>query len=121
MANVTPEPIFQVANGFMAAKYLFVANEVGLFEKLAGGPATLYDLALRTGVPRRTIRILVDAMVGLGLVLRQGDHYQNGPAADTFLSGRTPTDLRPFMRYLDRLNYPMWMKLEEGPKRNNTK
>ena len=41
MANVTPEPIFQVANGFMAAKYLFVANEVGFFEKLAERPATL--------------------------------------------------------------------------------
>ncbi len=114
MASVTPEPIFQVANGFMAAKYLFVANEVGIFEKLAEGPATLDDLALRTGVPRRTIRILADAMVGLGLVLRQGDHYQNGPAADTFLTGRSPTDLRSFMRYLNRLNYPMWMKLEEA-------
>jgi len=114
MASVTPEPIFQVANGFMAAKYLFVANEVGIFEKLAEGPATLDDLALRTGLPRRTIRILTDAMVGLGLVLRQGDHYQNGPAADTFLTGRSPTDLRSFMRYLNRLNYPMWMKLEEA-------
>ena len=29
-AQVTPEPIFQIASGFMAAKHLFVANEVGL-------------------------------------------------------------------------------------------
>ena len=40
MSQVTPEPIFQVATGFMAAKLLFVANEIGLFEKLASGPAT---------------------------------------------------------------------------------
>ena len=57
MANVTPEPIFQVANGFMAAKYLFVANEVGFFEKLAERPATLDELTERTGIPRRTTRI----------------------------------------------------------------
>jgi hypothetical protein len=45
VANVTAEAIFQVANGFMAAKYLFIANEVGLFERLAEGPATLDELS----------------------------------------------------------------------------
>jgi SAM-dependent methyltransferase len=108
-----PEPIFEVANGFMAAKYLFVANEVGLFERLAEGPATLDELSQRIGIPRRTTRIVADAMVALGFVKRLADHYQNGPLADTFLSGRTSTDLRSFLRYLNRLNYPMWMKLEE--------
>ena len=114
MANVTPEPIFQVANGFMAAKYLFVANEVGFFEKLAERPATLDELTERTGLPRRTTRILADAMTALGFVERSGDHYQNTPVVTTFLSGRSPTDLGPFLRYLNRLNYPMWMRLEEA-------
>ena len=41
--TVTPELIFQVASGFMAAKHLFVANEVGLFEQVADGPATHKD------------------------------------------------------------------------------
>jgi hypothetical protein len=61
--DVMPEPIFRVASRFMVAKHLFVANEVGLFEELAEGPATLDDLAWRSGVPRRTLRILADAMV----------------------------------------------------------
>jgi len=55
MNNVTPERIIEVANGFVAAKYLFVANDVGLFESLADGPATLEELTQRTGVPRRTL------------------------------------------------------------------
>lgn len=71
MATVTPDAIFQVATGFMAAKHLFVANEVGLFEHLAPGPTTLDTLAQRTGVPRRTLRILADAMVALGFVEKQ--------------------------------------------------
>ena len=54
MSQITPESIFQVATGFMAAKHLFVANEVGLFEKLAGGSAGLDELAQRTGVHRRS-------------------------------------------------------------------
>ena len=112
MPDVTPELIFQVANGFMAAKHLFVANEVGLFEALADAPATLDDLARRTRIPRRTLRILADAMAALGFLERQGDQYQNTPVASTFLSRRTPTDLRPALRYWNQLNYQRWTELE---------
>ena len=114
MTDVTPEPIFQVASGFMAAKHLFVANEVGLFEQLADGPATLDELAERTGISRRRLRILADAMVVLGFVERHGDSYQNAPIAATFLTGHTPADLRPFLRFWDRLSYPTWTKLEDA-------
>jgi len=114
MADVTPEPIFQVASGFMAAKHLFVANEVGLFEQLAEGPATLDELAERTGISRRRLRILADAMVVLGFLERHGDSYQNAPIAATFLTGRTPADLRPFLRFWDLLSYPTWTKLEDA-------
>jgi SAM-dependent methyltransferase len=112
MADVTPDPILQVASGFRAAKYLFVANEVGLFEQLAAGPATLDALAQRTGIPPRTLRILADAMVALGFVEQQHDQYHNSPVAATFLGGRGPADLRPFLRYLNQQSYPMWMELE---------
>jgi len=114
MSAVTPDLIFQVANGFMAAKHLFVANEVGLFAALAESSATLDDLAKRTGVPRRTLRIVADAMVSLGFLERQGDQYRNAQVSSTFLSGRTPMDLRPALRYWNRLNYQRWAKLEEA-------
>jgi hypothetical protein len=40
MAEITPDPIMRIASGFMAAKHLFVACEIGIFENLAPGPAT---------------------------------------------------------------------------------
>jgi hypothetical protein len=101
----------QIALGFMAAKHLFAACEVGLFEALAEGPATLDKLTQRLGIPRRTARITADAMVALGLLQRDGDAYRNGPAAAAFLSGSTPADLRPFMRLL-RLRYDGWANFE---------
>src|SRR5215208_5126925 len=112
MSDVTPEPIFQIASGFMAAKHLFVANAVGLFEQLADGPATVDELAERTGIARRRLRILADAMVALGLLAREGDRYQNGAVAATFLSGATLADLRPFLRFWDRLSFPTWTNFE---------
>src|SRR5215208_3097300 len=70
MAHITPDPIMRIALGFMAAKHLFVAGAIGLFEALAGGPATLNELAKKCGVPRRTLGISADAMTSLGLVER---------------------------------------------------
>jgi ubiquinone/menaquinone biosynthesis C-methylase UbiE len=111
---VAPDPIFQIASGFMAAKHLFVANEVGVFAGLAKGPRTLDELAKHTGVAQHRLRILADAMVALGLLQRQGEQYQNGSVAAAFLGGDAATDLRPFLRFWDRLSYPMWTRFAEA-------
>ena len=81
MAEITPDPIMRVAIGFMAAKHLFNASEIGVFEKLGSGPATLDELAAKSGIPRRTLRISADAMVSLGLLEREGEHYRNSATA----------------------------------------
>jgi SAM-dependent methyltransferase len=109
--EVSPEPIMQIAAGFMAAKHLFAASELGVFETLADSPATLDALAARTGLTRRAARISADAMVALGLLERDGEHYRNGPAAAHYLTGRHPGDLRPLLRFWDRISYPTWESL----------
>ncbi len=114
MTAITPEPIIQLASGFMAAKHLFVANEIGLFDKLALGPATLERLAELTGIGRARVRIFADALVAFGLIERQGNKYRNGLVAATFLGGEGPVDLRPLLRFWNHIAYPMWMKLEEA-------
>jgi SAM-dependent methyltransferase len=111
---VTPEAIFRVASGFMAAKHLFVANQVGLFSGLAARAATLDELAGKTGVARSRLRVLADAMVSLGLVERDGERYRNSAVADEFLSGGGAADLRPFLKFWDRLSYPTWLGFEQA-------
>jgi SAM-dependent methyltransferase len=114
MADLTPEPIFQLASGFMAAKHLFIANEIGLFTALADGPAPLDRLAELTGIARPRVRLRADALVTLGLIERHGDQYRNGPVAAAFLSGKGPADLRPFLRFWNHISYPLWTKLEDA-------
>jgi SAM-dependent methyltransferase len=111
---VTPEPIMRLAAGFMAAKHLFAANELGLFEALADGPASLDALAARAGLTRRAARISADAMVALGLLERDDHTYRNGVVAATFLAGPGPADLRPMLRFWDRISYPAWSDLAEA-------
>ena len=81
--------------GFMAAKHLFTASEIGVFENLADGPATLDELAVKSGIPRHTLRISADAMVSVGLLEREGELYRNSaaprptlPAAPARICGR---------------------------------
>jgi hypothetical protein len=98
----------------MASKHLFVAAEIGLFEHIADAGSTLEDLSAATRVPRRTLRMIADAMVALGLLERRGDLYLNGPATATFLADRASADLRPMMRFLNRLSYRRWWNLESA-------
>jgi ubiquinone/menaquinone biosynthesis C-methylase UbiE len=111
LSAASPEPIIRLASGFMAAKHLFAASELGLFEALAESPTTIDGLAARTGLTRRAARISADAMVALGLLERDGDTYRNGEAAATFLTGQSPADLRPLLRFWDTVSYPNWTGL----------
>ena len=112
MADVTSEPIMRIAMGFMAAKHLFTASAIGLFENLGDGPATVDELAVKCGVPYRTLRISVDAMASLGLLDREGDRYRNSAVAAAYLSGGEGSGLRPMLRFWDRISYPLWMNFE---------
>jgi SAM-dependent methyltransferase len=107
----TPDFIFQIAQGFMASKHLFAASELGLFEALGEGPTDLDGLAARTGLTPRTARISADSMVAIGLLERHGPDYANSPLAAAFLSGATEADMRPLLKFWDKLSYPAWNDL----------
>lgn len=112
--GLSPEPIIRVAAGFLAAKHLFAANELGVFEALADSPADLDALAARIGLTRRAARISADAMVALGLLQANDGIYRNSPVAAAFLAGPGPGDLRPFLRLWDKVSYPAWTRLAEA-------
>ncbi len=109
-----PQPLFEVATGFMRAKHLFVATELGIFEALANGGKPLGELARDLNLPPRTARIIVDAVTALGFLKREGDTYRNGEIAQAYLSGSGPLDMRPFTRFWNRLSYRRWMTLEDS-------
>ncbi len=112
--KVTPDPILRLASGFMAAKHLFAASELGMFEALADAPAPLDALAARTGLTPRAARISADAVAALGILERDADVYRNSPTADRFLAGKAPSDLRPLLRLWDRISYPAWVDFAEA-------
>ncbi|WP_027345960.1 methyltransferase [Hamadaea tsunoensis] len=112
MTAPDPQRILQYANGFMAAQYVMVAAETGVFAQLGGtGPQGLglEEIAGRCGLPTRTTRLLIDALAQLGLVERDGDRYRNAPDAEAFLTGRGPADVRPLLHYFHAVSFPGWV------------
>jgi SAM-dependent methyltransferase len=119
--SVTPDAIFQLATGYMASKMLFAAGDIDLFAHLAGGPLSGEALAASLQLPQRSVQIVADAMVALGLLTLDegpafaeasaGRRYRNTDVAQTFLAGKTPADMRPLLRFWDRLSYPAWQGL----------
>lgn len=119
--TASPAPIIELLGAFRAAKFLMAATELGVFEALSDAPANGEVLAKRLGLTRRATRICADALVAVGLLDRDGDTYRNTAATATYLTGTTPRDLRPFVRFTERFSYPAWTNLtgalRDGPAR----
>lgn len=111
--TATPEPIIGTIVGVVAAQYLMVANEVGVFEQLGEDALTAGELAERTGLPTRSARILADSLAAWGVLEKAEERYRNGPATLAFLSGGTPMDLRPYLRMAHKVLYQRWGQLED--------
>ena len=53
-------------------------------------------------------------MLSLGLLDRDGERYRNSSVAAAFLAGNPGPDLRPMLRFWDRISYPAWTRLENA-------
>jgi SAM-dependent methyltransferase len=107
-----PDRIMMVAHGYMAAKIVFLAVEVGLFAMLGTGRATLEEIAEGCHLPPRTTRMLIDALVMFRLVEYEDGRYRNAADAAEFLTGRGSLDIRPVLQYFNKISYPTWMDAE---------
>jgi len=119
-SGAMPNLIYELAAGFMQAKQLFAASELGLFENLCDGAAPPPELARRMNLPLHTIQILLGAMCAAGLIERIGDTYQNSAAAAKYLGRQPSTDLRPFLRFWNELSYPRWTGFEDAVRRGRS-
>ena len=53
-------------------------------------------------------------MVSVGLLERDGERYRNSEVAAAFLAVQPGPDLRPMLRFWNRISYPGWLALEEA-------
>lgn len=118
MSEPSPDRIMQIASGFWASKALLSATGLGLFTELAKGPATAADLAGRLALHPRPAADLLDALVALGLLAREGDGpsglYANTPETGRYLDRAGPAYVGGILELWDRRNFAFWADLTEA-------
>jgi SAM-dependent methyltransferase len=111
---VKPDQIMRYAWGYAAPLILEAAVRNGLFDALADGPKPLADVQARTGASERGLRMTLNALVGLGLLKKDGPtRYALTPEADTYLVSGKPAYLGGFLRHTSSHLIPKWLDLSE--------
>jgi ketosteroid isomerase-like protein/SAM-dependent methyltransferase len=109
-----PDRIIQLGMGFMAARALFSAVELGLFTELAREPMDAEQVRARFGLHERGIRDFLDALVALGLLEREDGRYRDAPATAIFLDHTKPDAyLGDFLSFAAARWYFSWARLTD--------
>lgn len=97
----------KIAYGFMATQALVSGLDLNLFGLLRDGAATAQQLAERTAVRADRLEMLLTALVGLGLLVKDDGAYRNAPAAAKYLDPDTADFFGEYIRLqVGRQIYP---------------
>jgi acetylserotonin N-methyltransferase len=114
LTSPDPAPVLDLITAFRSSAVMFSAVSLGVFDRLASGPADTPTLARFLGVNADALGRLLDTCVGLGLLQCQGDGYANSPAAAAYLTRTSPRRLTGYITYSDRVLWPMWNHLADA-------
>jgi len=93
----SPATILELATAHQRSRVLFALVELAIPDRLAE-PATAHEVASSLDAAPLATRALLDAAVELGLVVRDGERYRNGPDAAHYLVRGAPAYLGEFVK-----------------------
>jgi precorrin-6B methylase 2 len=114
--GANPEQILQLGMGFWGSKTLLSAVELGLFTELAEAPLDLDAIIARLGLHQRSAHDFLDALVALGMLVRDNGQYSNTPAGNLFLDRHKPSYVGGLLEMANARLYPFWGSLTEALK-----
>lgn len=110
---VTPERIMQIGTGAWAAGLLGAGVHHQVFTHLDEKPADAATLAARAGIHPRGAQVLLDGLLGLGLLRMEAGKYVNAPDAAAYLVKGKPTYMGGFAR-CESTEMLQWAKLGDA-------
>ncbi|MBI3603887.1 MAG: methyltransferase [Nitrospirae bacterium] len=88
---MTYAQLMTLVNGYAESKTLLVANELGVFTAIGAGWRRAEEVAAGCRANREGVRLLLNALVGLGLLTLRRGRYGNTPLGRQYLDGHSPT------------------------------
>jgi ubiquinone/menaquinone biosynthesis C-methylase UbiE len=111
--QVTPERLMQF--GFAYAPPLIIGTAVSnkVFDTLIDGPKTVDEVSKQAGASVRGLRAIMNALVGLELLSKNGQKYSLTPESEAFLVSNKPGTLAAFFPMNMKRLIPLWLNLHE--------
>ena len=95
-----------------AARILLSAVELDLFSPCTPGPSTADQVAAACELDPRATGVMLEALVGLGLMVRTGQGFAAGPLASRHLAGHSPEPMHGMVfHYLHQ--WGRWSQLSD--------
>lgn len=115
-AGPTPRRLMESRFGYIAARAVGAALEVGLFTAVHRGATDLASLGQATGCSPRGLRFLVDGLVAQGLLRRDGGRLRLAADARAFLVEGSPRYVGGMILQADTM-WNRWSHLEQAVRR----
>jgi ubiquinone/menaquinone biosynthesis C-methylase UbiE len=107
-----PEFFVDLVVGYRAAKIVFAANDLGLFEALREGPLTYQEVASRLRLDGRGALLMLRALVALGVCEFADDRFANSEFGREYLVRGRPRYVGDNLRFQE-LIWPCWSSLQQ--------
>lgn len=111
----TIEELMETAHGYQRSMTLLAALRLGVFSALESGPSDASRLARTLSSDPGRLSILLNALVAIGLLKRNGREYRNGTLASRFLA-EGPLSKRSILLHHFEC-YGEWVGLEKKVRR----
>lgn len=110
---VTPERILQMAWGYAPPLVLEAAIRHKVFDSLDNGPKNVAELLPLTNTSRRGLTIILNVLVGLQFLSKNGDKYALTPESATFLVRSKPSFMGGMILHTSEQLLPKWLHLNQ--------
>src|SRR5437879_7823249 len=111
--KVTPERLMQFGFAYAPPLIIGAATANKVFDTLASGGKNVEEVSRKTGASIRGLRAIMNALVGLELLKKNGDKYALTPESEAFLVSNKPGTLAGFFSMNRVRLMQQWMKLDE--------
>ncbi len=111
--TLTPKRIMEFAWGYAPTLVIEAAIRHGVFDSLDRKPATLEQLSVETGASERGLKAILNVLVSVNLLGRDGDKYTLTPESAAFLVSSKPAFYGTFFKHISDQLLPKWLELNE--------
>ncbi|MBS1799742.1 MAG: methyltransferase domain-containing protein [Acidobacteria bacterium] len=103
----------QFAWGYVPTLVIESALKHRVFDVIDEGPKTLEETAAATGASERGLRSVMNVLVGLGFLAKEGEKYVLTPESETFLVSTKPGFQGGIFKHTSGQLLPKWLQLND--------